>query len=103
MIVRPDMRKYAVLDLLFKFKYVGLKALKLSGEQVRNMPMEQLAELPLIATALASATEQARDYGGALIKRYELKDLRQYAVVSVGLERVVWRELTEVKIMSLPA
>ena len=58
------------------------------------MPMEQLAELPLIAAALASATEQARDYGGVLIERYDLKDLRQYAVVSVGLERVVWRELT---------
>ena len=94
MIVRPDMRKYAALDLLFEFKYVGLKALKLSGEQVRNMPMEQLAELPLIAAALASATEQARDYGGVLIERYDLKDLRQYAAVSVGLERVVWRELT---------
>ena len=87
------MRKYAALDLLFEFKYVGLKALKLSGEQVRNMPMEELAELPQIAAALESATEQARDYGGTLIKRYELKDLRQYAVVSVGLERVVWREL----------
>ena len=93
MIVRPDMRKYAALDLLFEFKYVGLKALKLSGEQVRNMSMGELAELPQIAAALESATEQARDYGGILIKRYELKDLRQYAVVSVGLERVVWREL----------
>ncbi len=87
------MRKYAVLDLLFKFKYVGLKALKLSGEQVRNMPMEQLAALPLISAALASATEQARQYGMVLIERYDLKDLRQYAVVSVGLERVVWQEL----------
>ena len=57
------------------------------------MSIEQLAELPLIAAALASATEQARDYGGILIERYDLKDLRQYAVVSVGLERVVWREL----------
>ena len=93
MIVRPDMRKYQALDVLLEFKYVGLKALKLSGEQVRNMSMEALAELPLITTALASATEQARDYGGVLIKRYELTDLRQYAVVSVGLERVVWREL----------
>ena len=93
MIVRPDMRKYQALDVLLEFKYVGLKALKLTGEQVCNMPMEELAELPLITAALASATEQARDYGGALIRRYHLKDLRQYAVVSVGLERVVWREL----------
>ena len=93
MIVRPDMRKYAALDLLFEFKYVGLKALKLSGEQVRNMSMEELAEPPLIAAALESATEQAQQYGGVLIERYGLKDLRQYAVVSVGLERVVWREL----------
>ena len=99
MIVRPDMRKYAALDLLFEFKYVGLKALKLSGEQVRNMPMEQLAALPLISAALASATEQARQYGRVLIERYDLKDLRQYAVVSVGLERVVWRELAEDKIV----
>ena len=93
MIVRPDMRQYQVLDVLLEFKYVGLKSLKLSGEQVRNLSMEELAELPLIAAALASATEQARDYGGVLIERYDLKDLRQYAVVSVGLERVVWQEL----------
>ena len=94
MIVRPDMRKYQALDVLLEFKYVGLKALKLSGEQVRSYSMEELAALPLVQAALASATEQARQYGGVLIERYDLKDLRQYAVVSVGLERVVWRELT---------
>lgn len=53
--------------------------------------MEELAEIPLVQTALASAAEQARRYGAVLTERYALQDLRQYAMVSVGLERVVWR------------
>ena len=93
MIVRPDMRQYTALDVLIEFKYVGLKALKLTGEQVRSQSMEELAGLPLVQAALESATEQAQRYGAVLSERYVLKDLRQYAVVSVGLERVVWREL----------
>jgi hypothetical protein len=79
------------LDLLLEFKYLGLKELGLTGEQVRAQPREALAVLPAVATKLDEATAQARDYGALLRERYGLADLRAFAVVALGLERLVWR------------
>ena len=53
--------------------------------------MAELAALPVVDTELEAAAEQARRYGRALSERFGLSDLRLYAVVGVGLERVVWR------------
>jgi hypothetical protein len=53
--------------------------------------MEELAALPAVKEELAAAADQARRYGAALTARYGLTDLRLYAVVGVGLERVVWQ------------
>ena len=36
LIVRPDMRRYQALDLLLEFKYLALKDLGLTGEQLRE-------------------------------------------------------------------
>lgn len=91
LILRPDRRKYQALDLLLEFKYLGLKELGLSGEQVRNLSHEQLAALPLVIAKFNKAEQQAQRYGSTLIERYTLRDLRGFAVVALGLERVVWR------------
>ncbi|TVR62497.1 MAG: AAA family ATPase [Candidatus Competibacteraceae bacterium] len=91
LIVRSDQRGAKALDLLLEFKYVGLKELKLTGEQVRAKSMDELAALAVVKAELDVAAEQARRYGGALVERYGLTDLRLYAVVGVGLERVVWQ------------
>ncbi|MCC7279553.1 MAG: AAA family ATPase, partial [Chromatiaceae bacterium] len=91
LIVRSDMRRFQALDLLLEFKYVSLKELQLTGEQVRGRSMAELAALAAVATALQAAGNQAQRYGAALSKRYGLTDLRLYAVVGVGLERVVWQ------------
>ena len=91
LIVRTDQRRARALDLLLEFKYVSLKQVKLSGEQARAKPMEELAALPAVKEELAAAADQARRYGAALTARYGLTDLRLYAVVGVGLERVVWQ------------
>jgi hypothetical protein len=99
LIVRPDQRGAAALDLLLEFKYVSLKKLKLTGEQVRAKSMEDLAALPAVKEELTAATDQAQRYGAALSERYGLTDLRLYAVVGVGLERVVWQTV----ILSFPA
>ena len=40
---------------------------------------------------LDGAEAQARRYGAALRDRYHLTDLRAFAVVALGLERLVWR------------
>jgi hypothetical protein len=93
LIVRPEMRCYAALDLLLEFKYLSLKELGLSGEQVRVQSRETLAALPTVAAKLDEAAEQAADYGAILRDRHGLKDLRAFAVVALGLERLVWRVL----------
>ncbi|RKT46135.1 AAA family ATPase [Thiocapsa rosea] len=97
LIVRSDMRRFQALDLLLEFKYLGLKDLGLSGEQVRESTAAQLAALPLIRAKLAEAADQAQRYGAALRTRYGLTDLRLFAVVGVGLERVVWQAIQPVE------
>lgn len=93
LIVRTDMRRFAALDLLLEFKYVSLPELKLTGEQARAKSSEALAALPKVEEKLQEAEAQAQRYGAALRERYGLTDLRQFAVVAIGLERVVWRAL----------
>jgi hypothetical protein len=94
LIVRPDMRRFQALDLLLEFKYVGLQDLGLSGEQLRQRAPDELAALPPVAAKLREAEDQARRYGAALRERYGLRDLRLFAVVGLGVERVVWRAVT---------
>ncbi len=91
LIVRVDRRKTRALDLLLEFKYVGLKDLKLTAEQVREKSRQELAVLSAVKAELDAAAEQAQRYGAALAERYGLTDLRLYAVVGIGLERVVWQ------------
>ena len=92
LIVRPDLRGIPALDLLFEFKYISLKDLKLTGEQVKAKSMAELAALSAVKAELDAAADQARRYGAALNARYGLTDLRLFAVVGIGLERVVWRQ-----------
>ena len=94
LIVRPDMRRFQALDLLLEFKYVGLQDLGLSGEQLCQRAPDELAALPPVAAKLREAEDQARRYGAALRERYGLRDLRLFAVVGLGVERVVWRAVT---------
>ena len=93
LIVRPDMRRFEALDLLLEFKFLGLKALSLTGEQLRGMGCGELAELPRVAKKLDEAEVQAETYGGELSRRYGVP-IRCYAVVALGFERLVWREVS---------
>ena len=56
--------------------------------------MVRLAALPQVKAQLEEAGKQAQRYGAALQGRYGLTDLRLFAVVGIGLERVVWRIVT---------
>jgi hypothetical protein len=93
LIRRLDRRAVPALDLLLEFKYVGLKSLSLTAEQVRALSREELAALPKVEEELQAAANQARRYGAALSERYGLTDLRLFAVVGIGLERVVWQRV----------
>jgi len=96
LIRRLDRRAVKALDLLFEFKYVSLAQLKLDGKQLRAASADELAAQPAVRQALQAAAEQAHRYGAALTERYGLTDLRLYAVVAIGLERVVWQTVADV-------
>ena len=92
-IVRPDWRIYKYRDLVIEFKYVSLKELGMSGQEVRDKPREELMKFPLVSAKLAEAENQAIHYGNTLKDRYQLDTMTRFAVVALGLERVVYRAL----------
>ncbi len=55
LIRRLDRRNIQALDLLLEFKYVSLKDLKLTQEQVRAKSLEELAALPEVDKELTAA------------------------------------------------
>ena len=94
LIVRPDARQYPVLDLVLEFKYVSLKQLSLSAEQLRALTREACGELAPVKVAFDRAKEQLQRYHRALRERYgKGLELHYYAVLALGLERVLVREL----------
>jgi hypothetical protein len=99
LLIRPEMRHFQVYDLLLEFKYVPLQKLvvnkkKLTGQEVRKMSRSALLGLDVVKEQLAAARRQLQVHQQALAQKYgsSLK-LRTYAVVSVGVERLVWEEV----------
>jgi hypothetical protein len=56
-----------------------------------NPPLGNRVSSRTVAAKLNEAAKQARRYGAALRERYGLTELRTFAVVALGFERVVWR------------
>ena len=92
-IVRPDMRRFQALDLILEFKYVGLKELGLTGLAVKAKSREELLALPLVRKKLDEAGSQAERYADTLKTRYGLPTITCFAVVALGLERVVFESV----------
>jgi len=94
MIVRPDMRQYPLLDFLMEFKYVSLKDAELTGDQAKEMGIDELKTLAPVQKKLAESETKLRDYRRILLSEYgDLLQLRTYSVVTIGFERVIWEEL----------
>ena len=93
LIVRPDMRQFNALDLVIEFKYLSLKDLNLTGEQLKAKTQAELEALPAVVAKLDEATDQAQRYGAVLQQRYGLSTVQGFAVVGIGLERVVFRRV----------
>jgi hypothetical protein len=50
-------------------------------------------KIPLVAAKLAEPENQVIRYGETLKDRYKLDTITRFAVVSLGLERVVYQEI----------
>ena len=94
MILRPEMRRYRLLDLLLEFKYISLAEAGLSGARLQSLSREALQKLGAVQQKLAEAQLNLASYRQILEATYgELLRLRCYAVVSLGFERLVWVEV----------
>ncbi|MCP4347356.1 MAG: hypothetical protein GY795_17765 [Desulfobacterales bacterium] len=93
MIIRPDMRRFRIYDILIEFKYVKLKDASLTGEQAGKLSEEKLKDIPLMRSEMEDAKTQARDYGDILKRKYNDLRLKKYAVVSLWFERLLWEEV----------
>jgi len=90
MIVRPQMRRYPLKDILIEFKYVSLSAAKLTGKKAKQLDLEKLKALPAVQEKLAESRNQLDKYRLVLESKYgNLLRLRTYSVVAVGFDRLV--------------
>jgi hypothetical protein len=87
MIVRPDMRQYELLDFLIEFKYVSLKTLGLTAEQVKQKTVAELENLDAIQEILTESKQQVNKYKETLLEYYDNNlRLHTYTVIAVGYE-----------------
>ena len=94
MILRPEMRRFQLLDLLLEFKFVKLSEVAQSGIEVRDMAATSLLALDAVKVKFAEAQMQLQRYRKTLAKKYGVAlRLRTYAVVAIGFERLVWQEV----------
>jgi len=94
MIIRPDMRKYKLLDHLIEFKFLSLKELGLSGDDAKELNRSELQALPDVQSKLEESKAKLMDYRKVLENKYGDKlRLHCHSVVSIGFERLVWKEV----------
>jgi len=93
MILRPEMRRFQLLDILIEFKYVRLQEAGISGPEAQALSVEALKALAPIEQCLIASESKLRGYREILERTYgDPLRLRAYSVVSLGFERLVWRE-----------
>ncbi|MFH0995183.1 MAG: AAA family ATPase, partial [Pseudomonadota bacterium] len=97
MIRRPDMMQVKVFDMLIEFKFLSLANAGLSGEQAGSLTLEALKAIPAMSANMADARIQIGQYGEELNRKYGNLNLKRYAVVSLGYERIWWEEVTDRK------
>jgi hypothetical protein len=88
MIIRPDMRRGKIFDVLIEFKFLSLKQLGLSGEAILSMSPAESNAVPLVRQAMDEGRAQAMDYGRRLADRYRNLRLKKFVVTALGFERI---------------
>jgi hypothetical protein len=92
--VRPETKWPGAFDILFELKLVRRQTLGKKGRELREMDEAALRRLPAVKTALNEARGQVERYCDALVRqRGDNTRPRGYAVVAVGLERLLSDEV----------
>jgi hypothetical protein len=93
MIIRPDQRRFKILDILIEFKYVSLKDAKLTGEKAKTISQADLNKLSPVKENMKNATKQVKAYAKSLKNKYPELRLKSFVVVAIGFERFCWKEV----------
>ncbi len=88
MIIRPDMRRFEIFDILLEFKFVTLKEAGLTGDAAKELTRQQLENLPEMRAKMKEAELRLGQYGDILEQKYQNLRLNRFAVVSLGFERL---------------
>jgi hypothetical protein len=92
MIVRPDCRKYKLIDTLIEFKYIKPKALKLKN--INKLSDTALFKHKLVQSKLKDAKKQAKTYSSELLEEFgDMVKLQTYAIISIGFDRLLYHKL----------
>ncbi|MDG4594080.1 MAG: hypothetical protein P9F75_00025 [Candidatus Contendobacter sp.] len=84
---RLDRQRFQTLARALEFDDPRSKEPGLAGEPVRGMTWEK----PTVGARSVEVAAPGRRQGVALWSRYRLTDLRAFAVMALGVERLVWR------------
>jgi hypothetical protein len=91
MIVRPDCRKYQLIDTLIEFKYIPPKALKLKN--IKKLSDTVLFKHKMVQRKLQDAKKQAARYSKELIDEFgDRVKLQTFAVISIGFDRLLYKK-----------
>ncbi len=93
MIVRPERRQLPLKNFLLEFKYLKFKEVGKSGEQVKQLTLEELNALPAVQQKLTESKKQLLDYQTRLKSKYDDCPLQLISVVTIGFERIVWQRI----------
>jgi len=94
MIVRPDRREYKLADILIEFKFIRLKTLNLTKEELAAKSDPELLQMEKIKEKMQSAKAQAQTYSAELKKEFgDVMQLKTFAVTAIGFERIVWEPI----------
>ncbi|MEM7533652.1 MAG: hypothetical protein AAF639_15820 [Chloroflexota bacterium] len=116
MLLRPNMQKSGLFNLLFEFKQLSLNKIieskddepdqgeskkrkkqnktPLTGAEVKRKSRAELLKIPAVEAEITQAKTQLQHYQQVLRDEYGVDmNLSSFAVVGVGVERVVWVEM----------
>jgi hypothetical protein len=95
LIVRPDCRKYKLFDMVIEFKYLSLKDLGMSGVELRKKTTQDLKALACVKEMLTDARNQSIRYAESIADEFQIshKQIKKWAVVALGFERIVWQDV----------
>jgi len=92
MIVRPDFRKYQLIDTLIEFKYINPKSLKLKN--IKKLSDTALFKHKMVQKKLQDAKKQAATYSKELLEEFgDRVKLQTYAIISIGFDRLLYHKL----------